>query len=157
MKAPLSIMLSVPLSFSGTFLALLITNEALSIDSMIGIILLMGLVTKNAILLVEFAQQKMAEGLNVEEALLESAVVRFKPIMMTTLTMIAGMLPLILSSGEGSEARANMGIAVMGGLISSTILTLIIVPCAYSLLIGFKPQSIRTKLLMRQKQKIKNS
>ncbi|KAB8038977.1 MMPL family transporter [Silvanigrella paludirubra] len=156
-KAPLSIMLSVPLAFSGTFLALLITNEALSIDSMIGIILLMGLVTKNAILLVEFAQQKMAEGMNVEEALLESAVVRFRPIMMTTLTMIAGMLPLILSSGAGSEARANMGIAVMGGLISSTILTLIIVPCAYSLLVGFKPQTIKAKLHFRKKHKLKNS
>ena len=124
---------------------------------MIGIILLMGLVTKNAILLVEFAQQKMAEGMNVEEALLESAVVRFRPIMMTTLTMIAGMLPLILSSGAGSEARANMGIAVMGGLISSTILTLIIVPCAYSLLVGFKPQTIKAKLHFRKKHKLKNS
>lgn len=148
---PFSIMLSVPLAFSGAFLALLVTQEPLSIDSMIGIILLMGLVTKNAILLIEFAQQKIAEGISIEDALLESAVVRFRPIMMTTLTMIAGMMPLILGTGAGSEARANMGITVLYGLISSTLLTLLIVPCAYSLLMNFKLKPLFGKLKLKKR------
>lgn len=135
---PFSIMLSIPLAFSGAFLALLITKQSLSIFAMIGIIMLMGLVTKNAILLVEFAQQKLAEGFPVDKALLEAALVRFRPIMMTTLTMIAGMLPMVLSNSEGSEVMRNMGVTVIGGLISSTLLTLLIVPCAYSILISFK-------------------
>ena len=148
---PFSIMLSVPLAFSGSFLALLITQQSLSIFSMIGIIMLMGLVTKNAILLIEFAQQKIAEGSSVDSALLESAIVRFRPIIMTTLTMIAGMMPMVFSSGPGSGGRISMGVTVMGGLISSTLLTLLIVPCAYSILIGFKNKKLLSKLKLKKK------
>ncbi|APJ02561.1 efflux RND transporter permease subunit [Silvanigrella aquatica] len=133
--APFAIMLSVPLAFSGSFIALLITQYPLSIYGMIGIIMLMGLVTKNAILLIEFAQQKLREDYNVDDALLEAAFIRFRPILMTTLTMIAGMLPLLFHSGPGSSGANAMGVTVIGGLISSTLLTLFIVPCAYSMLI----------------------
>lgn len=142
-KAPLAILFSIPLSFSGAFLAILIARQSLTIFAMIGIILLLGLVTKNAILLIEFAQQKIAEGIDVDQALLEAAVVRLRPILMTTLTMIAGMLPLIFGTGAGQEANSNLGVTVTGGLISSTILTLVVVPCVYSLLIKFKfPEKI---------------
>lgn len=137
-KAPISIMFSVPLAFSGAFLALLISGQSLTIFAMIGLILLLGLVTKNAILLIEFAQQKIAEGIDVDQALLEAAIVRLRPIMMTTLTMIAGMLPLVLSTGAGHESNSNLGVTVTGGLISSTLLTLVVVPCVYSILVKFK-------------------
>lgn len=150
--APFSIMLSIPLAFSGSFLALLMTQQTLSIDSMIGIIMLMGLVTKNAILLIEFAQQKIAEGFDVDNALLEAAIIRFRPIMMTTLTMIAGMIPMVFSSGPGSGGRISMGVTVMGGLISSTLLTLLIVPCAYSILITFKSRNLFKKFKLKKKQ-----
>jgi HAE1 family hydrophobic/amphiphilic exporter-1 len=132
MVAPLSILFSIPFAFSGAFIALLITRNPLCIYSMIGIIMLMGLVTKNAILLIEFAQQKIKkENYSIEKALIEAAKMRLRPILMTTITMIAGMLPMALSSGEGSEIRANIAVTVIGGLISSTFLTLLIVPCAY--------------------------
>ncbi len=137
-KAPLAIMFSVPLAFSGAFLALLISGQSLTIFAMIGLILLLGLVTKNAILLIEFAQQKIIEGIDVDQALLEAAIVRLRPIMMTTLTMIAGMLPLVFSTGAGHESNSNLGVTVTGGLISSTILTLVVVPCVYSILVKFK-------------------
>ncbi|APJ02788.1 efflux RND transporter permease subunit [Silvanigrella aquatica] len=143
--APIAIMLSIPLAFSGSFIALLVTGHSLSINGMIGIIMLMGLVTKNAILLVEFAQQKVAEGMYVDEALLQAAFIRFRPILMTTLTLIAGMIPLIFSSGAGSSGRNAMGITVMGGLLSSTLLTLFIVPCAYSLLVKLTQKKIAHK------------
>jgi hydrophobic/amphiphilic exporter-1 (mainly G- bacteria), HAE1 family len=148
---PFSILLSIPLAFSGSFLALLITQQALTLYSMIGIIMLMGLVTKNAILLIEFAQQKIAEGSNVDNALLEAAIVRFRPIVMTTLTMIAGMMPMVFSSGPGSGERTNIGVTVMGGLISSTLLTLLIVPCAYSILMGFKNKNLFAKFKFKKK------
>lgn len=137
-KAPLAIMFSIPLAFSGAFVALLLSGQPLTIYAMIGIILLLGLVTKNAILLIEFAQQKISEGMEVNQALLEAAIVRLRPILMTTLTMIAGMLPLIFGTGAGHESYSNIGVTVTGGLISSTILTLVVVPCIYSLLVNFK-------------------
>lgn len=137
--APLAILLSIPFSFSGAFLALLITRNPLSVYAMIGIIMLMGLVTKNAILLIEFAQQRIAAKHDIETALIEAAQVRLRPIMMTTITMIMGMLPMALSGGEGSEVRANIAITVIGGLLSSTVLTLLIVPCAYLVFARLKP------------------
>ncbi|MES2614024.1 MAG: efflux RND transporter permease subunit, partial [Bdellovibrionota bacterium] len=136
--APLAIMVSIPLCFSGAFLALLISKQPLTIYSMIGIVLLMGLVVKNAILLIEFAQQKIRAGYAIYDALVEASKTRLRPIVMTTLTMIVGMLPMLLSSGAGHEARTNMSITVVGGLISSTLLTLVVVPCVYSLLANIK-------------------
>ena len=129
---PLAIMSSLPLSLVGVFLALLVTGSTLNIFSIIGFIMLMGLVTKNAILLVDFANQAVAEGKSRVDALLEAGQVRLRPILMTTAAMIFGMLPLALGLGEGGAQRAPMAHAVIGGLITSTLLTLIVVPVIYS-------------------------
>jgi HAE1 family hydrophobic/amphiphilic exporter-1 len=129
---PFAIMLSLPLSLVGVLLALLMTNDTLNMMSMIGVIMLMGLVTKNAILLVDNANQRRQEGLDRRSALTEAGAVRLRPIMMTTLAMIFGMLPIALALGEGGGFRAPMARAVIGGLITSTLLTLVVVPVAYT-------------------------
>jgi HAE1 family hydrophobic/amphiphilic exporter-1 len=134
---PLSIMLSLPLSFIGVALALLLTGGNLNVFTMIGIIMLMGLVTKNGILLVDFANQQREEGMGRTEALLSAARIRLRPIIMTTVAMIFGMVPLALALGEGAEQRAPMGRAVIGGLITSTLLTLFVVPVVYTILDDF--------------------
>jgi HAE1 family hydrophobic/amphiphilic exporter-1 len=108
----------------------------LNIFSMIGVIMLMGLVTKNAILLVDFTNQLRARGLDARSALLQAGPVRLRPILMTTLAMIFGMLPVALALGEGGEARAPMAVTVIGGLITSTLLTLVVVPVVYTLFDG---------------------
>jgi HAE1 family hydrophobic/amphiphilic exporter-1 len=131
---PLSIMIALPLSFIGVALALLITNGNLNVMSMIGIIMLMGLVTKNGILLVDFANQQRAAGMDRVSALLKAGRIRLRPIIMTTVAMIFGMLPLAFAIGEGAEQRAPMARAVIGGLITSTLLTLFVVPVVYSIL-----------------------
>jgi hydrophobic/amphiphilic exporter-1 (mainly G- bacteria), HAE1 family len=129
---PLAIMVSVPLALIGVLLGLLVTGDTLNIMSMIGVILLVGLVVKNAILLIDNANQRRAEGLAMREALVEAGEVRLRPILMTTLAMIAGMVPVALGTGEGGEFRAPMGRAVIGGLITSTVLTLLVVPVVYT-------------------------
>jgi len=129
---PIAIMLSLPLSLVGVLLALLLSRSTLNMMSMIGVIMLMGLVTKNAILLVDNANERRRSGTHRFDALVEAGAVRLRPIMMTTLAMIAGMLPIALALGEGGEFRAPMARAVIGGLITSTMLTLIVVPVAYS-------------------------
>jgi HAE1 family hydrophobic/amphiphilic exporter-1 len=131
---PLSILMALPLSFIGVALALLLTGGNLNVMSMIGIIMLMGLVTKNGILLVDFANQRRAEGEPREQALMESGRVRLRPIIMTTVAMIFGMLPLAFAIGAGAEERAPMARAVIGGLITSTMLTLFVVPVVYTVL-----------------------
>ncbi len=131
---PLAIMVSLPLSLIGVFLALLIAGSTLNIFSIIGFIMLMGLVTKNAILLVDFINQSLKAGKSRYEAILESGSVRLRPILMTTVAMIFGMLPLALGLGEGGEQRSPMAHAVIGGLITSTLLTLLVVPVIYSYL-----------------------
>jgi hydrophobic/amphiphilic exporter-1 (mainly G- bacteria), HAE1 family len=131
---PLSIMLALPLSFIGVALALLLTRGNLNVMTMIGIIMLMGLVVKNGILLVDFANRQRAEGLERNAALLSAGRIRLRPIVMTTMAMIFGMLPLAFAIGEGSEARAPMARAVIGGLVTSTLLTLFVVPVVYTLL-----------------------
>jgi HAE1 family hydrophobic/amphiphilic exporter-1 len=134
---PLAIMLALPLSFIGVGLALLLTGGNLNVFTMIGIIMLMGLVTKNGILLVDFTNQQREAGMSRREALLSAARVRLRPIIMTTVAMIFGMVPLAMALGEGSEQRAPMGRAVIGGLITSTLLTLFVVPVVYTLLDDF--------------------
>jgi HAE1 family hydrophobic/amphiphilic exporter-1 len=129
---PFAIMLSLPLSLVGVLLALLVTDDTLNMMSMIGVIMLMGLVTKNAILLVDNANERRAHGTERFQALVEAGAVRLRPIMMTTLAMIFGMLPIALSLGEGGGFRAPMARAVIGGLITSTLLTLLVVPVAYT-------------------------
>ncbi len=129
---PFAIMLSLPLSLVGVLLALLLTNDTMNMMSMIGVIMLMGLVTKNAILLIDNANEKRAAGLDRHYALVEAGRVRLRPIMMTTAAMIFGMLPIALAMGQGGGFRAPMARAVIGGLLTSTMLTLIVVPVAYS-------------------------
>jgi HAE1 family hydrophobic/amphiphilic exporter-1 len=129
---PLAIMASLPLSLIGVFLALLAFGSTLNIFSVIGLIMLMGLVTKNAILLVDFTNQGIREGKTREQAILDAGQVRLRPILMTTGAMIFGMLPLALALGPGSEQQSPMAHAVIGGIITSTALTLIVVPVLYT-------------------------
>ncbi|HTJ04226.1 MAG TPA: efflux RND transporter permease subunit [Caldimonas sp.] len=132
---PLAIMASLPLALIGVMLALLVTRSTLNLFSMIGLVMLMGLVTKNAILLVDFANHGRRAGLSVPEALLQAGLVRMRPIIMTTAAMIFGMLPLALALDEGGELQAPMGRAIIGGVITSTLLTLVVVPVLYSYLV----------------------
>jgi len=131
---PLSIMFSLPLSLVGAFFALKITNTSLSIMSLIGIVMLMGLVTKNAILLIDFVKQQRAKGVSRTDAILTAGPIRLRPILMTTFATVFGMLPLALGIGPGAELRAPMARAAIGGMISSTLLTLVVVPVVYTLL-----------------------
>ena len=129
---PFAIMMSLPLSLVGVLIALLLTDDTLNMMSMIGIIMLMGLVTKNAILLVDNANERRHAGVDRHEALVEAGRVRLRPIIMTTAAMIFGMLPIAMAMGEGGGFRAPMARAVIGGLITSTLLTLVVVPVAYT-------------------------
>jgi HAE1 family hydrophobic/amphiphilic exporter-1 len=131
---PFSILMSLPLSFIGVALALLFTKGNLNVMSMIGIIMLMGLVVKNGILLVDFTNQRREEGAERLEALLNAGRVRLRPIIMTSMAMIFGMLPLALAWGPGAEQRAPLARAVIGGLVTSTLLTLFVVPVVYTLI-----------------------
>jgi hydrophobic/amphiphilic exporter-1 (mainly G- bacteria), HAE1 family len=130
---PLAIMISLPLSLIGVVLALLATGDTLNIMSLIGVILLMGIVAKNAILLIDFAKAAHEEGLPLREALIEAGRVRLRPIMMTTLALIAGMIPVAIGAGEGADFRAPLGRAVIGGTITSTLLTLLVIPTIYEI------------------------
>ena len=130
-------MLSLPLSVIGAFGGLYLAGSTLSIMSMIGIIMLMGLVTKNAILLVDFTNQRLREGAPLREAVLEAGQVRLRPILMTTLAMIFGMLPMAIGAGSGGGMNAPMARAVIGGVITSTLLTLVVVPVLYTYLHAF--------------------
>ncbi|HTN66318.1 MAG TPA: efflux RND transporter permease subunit [Burkholderiaceae bacterium] len=131
---PLAIMSALPMTLIGVFLALMLFRSTLNIFSIIGFIMLMGLVTKNAILLVDFANQARRDGMERGAALLEAAHVRLRPILMTTLAMVFGMVPLAFGLAEGSEQRAPMGQAVIGGIITSSLLTLVVVPVIYTYL-----------------------
>jgi hydrophobic/amphiphilic exporter-1 (mainly G- bacteria), HAE1 family len=131
---PLIIMFSLPMALIGAILALGVTGESLSIISMIGFIMLMGLVTKNAILLVDYTNTLRGRGYERNTAILEAGPTRLRPILMTTFAMIFGMLPTALKLGRGSEMRAPMAIAVIGGLIVSTLLTLVVIPTLYTLM-----------------------
>jgi len=133
-RDPLIIMFTVPLAIAGSVFSLWYFNQTLNIFSQIGQIMLIGLVTKNGILIVEFANQKKAQGLKVIDAVKEAAKLRLRPILMTSLSTILGTLPIALALGAGSEARVSMGIAVIGGLIFSTALTLFVIPAVYSYL-----------------------
>ena len=130
---PITVLLSMPLSFIGAFGALYITGKTLNIYSLIGLILLMGLVKKNAILLVDYTNVSRERGMSRREAILHAGPVRMRPILMTTFAMVFGMLPVALGVGEGAETRAPMGIAVIGGLLTSLFLTLVVVPAAYDI------------------------
>jgi multidrug efflux pump subunit AcrB len=139
---PLTIMLTVPLAFVGAILALFLTNNTMAIGTMIGIILLMGLVTKNAILLIDRALVRVRDhGEKPLQAILEAGPERLRPILMTSAAMVLGMLPTAMSNGDGSEFRAPMSIAVIGGVVSSTLLSLVVVPVFYLAI-----EALKTKL-----------
>jgi multidrug efflux pump len=129
---PVIILLTVPMAVTGAVLSLWITNQSINVFSEIGIIMLIGLITKNGILIVEFANQRKEEGLTVRDAVLSASVSRFRPILMTTLAMIFGTLPIALSLGTSSGSRTSLGIAVVGGLIFAGLLTLYVIPSIYS-------------------------
>ena len=131
---PIAIMVSLPLSLIGVVLALILTGGTLNIMSMIGVILLMGIVAKNAILLIDFAKWGQENGLEREDAIVEAGRVRLRPIMMTTLALVAGMVPVALGNGEGADFRAPLGRAIIGGVITSTFLTLLVIPTIYEIL-----------------------
>ena len=131
---PIAIMASLPFTLIGVFLALLLTGTTLNLFSMIGFVMLMGLVTKNGILLVDFANRARRAGASLHDSLLQAGQVRLRPIMMTTAAMIGGMMPLALGLGEGGETQAPMGRAIIGGVITSTLLTLVVVPVLYTYL-----------------------
>ena len=132
---PLAIMISLPLSLIGVMLALMFTHTTINIMSLIGVILLMGIVAKNAILLIDFAKwAREKDGVPRREALILAGAIRLRPILMTTLALIAGMLPVALGIGEGAEFRAPLGRAVIGGVITSTLLTLVVIPTFYEIL-----------------------
>jgi multidrug efflux pump subunit AcrB len=131
---PVAIMVSLPLSLVGVLVALLVTGSTLNIFSFIGVVMLMGLVTKNAILLVDFTNHGQREGKSQFAAIMDAGRVRLRPILMTTLAMIFGMLPMAIGMGDGGETQAPMGRAVIGGVITSTLLTLVVVPVAYTYL-----------------------
>jgi multidrug efflux pump len=131
-RDPFIIMFTVPMAIAGALFSLWYFNQTINIFSQIGQIMLIGLVTKNGILIVEFANQKKAQGFEIVEAVKEAAVLRFRPILMTSLSTILGTLPIALALGSGAESRMPMGIAVIGGLILSTVLTLFVIPAVYS-------------------------
>jgi HAE1 family hydrophobic/amphiphilic exporter-1/multidrug efflux pump len=133
---PLAIMLTVPLALAGAMLSLWIFGQTLNIFSEIGMIMLIGLVTKNGILIVEFANQKREQGLDKFEAVTEAATQRLRPILMTSLATSLGALPIALSLGAASTSRIPLGIVVVGGILFSLILTLFVIPAVYTFLSG---------------------
>ena len=128
---PLIIMLTVPLALAGAVIAISVTGDSLNIYSQIGMIMLLGLMAKNGILIVEFANQLRDQGRSVKEAIYEGAIVRFRPVLMTGVSTIFGAVPLVLATGAGAESRFTIGVVILGGLLFATVLTLFIIPVLY--------------------------
>ncbi|MFN7143306.1 MAG: efflux RND transporter permease subunit, partial [Myxococcota bacterium] len=140
---PVPIMASLPLSLIGVMLALLLTGSTLNLMSMIGITLLFGIVAKNAILLVDFAKWSEEAGMPRREAIIEAGGKRLRPILMTSVAIVAGMFPVALGLGEGAEFRAPLGRAVIGGVITSTFLTLLVIPTFYDMVVDWRERFMR--------------
>ncbi len=140
---PIPIMASLPMSLIGVMLAMLVTGSTLNLMSMIGVIMLMGIVAKNAILLIDFAKQAEQGGMSREEAIVEAGGVRLRPIVMTSVAIIAGMIPVAIGAGEGGDFRAPLGRAVIGGVITSTLLTLLVIPTFYDIITRWRDAFIR--------------
>jgi hydrophobic/amphiphilic exporter-1 (mainly G- bacteria), HAE1 family len=142
---PLAILMSLPLSLIGVLLALAVSGFTVNLMSLIGVILLMGIVAKNAILLIDFAKwAREKEGMPLREALIEAGAIRLRPILMTTFALIAGMIPVAIGRGEGAQFRAPLGTAIIGGVLTSTLLTLLVIPTFYEVM-----DEWRTKLARR--------
>jgi multidrug efflux pump len=154
---PLVIMLTVPLAMGGGLFGLYLTDSSLNIYSQIALIILVGLSAKNGILIVEFANQLRDRGVEFSQALIQAAEIRFRPILMTGLTTIAGAIPLVISSGAGSETRLVIGIVILSGVFSATIFTLFIVPVAYNLLARNtkSPGAVSDKLVREEEEQEK--
>ena len=129
---PLIIMLTVPLALAGAAIAIWLSNDSLNIYSQIGMIMLVGLMAKNGILIVEFANQLRDQGRSVAEAIREGAAVRFRPVLMTGISTVFGALPLVLATGAGAESRFAIGVVILGGLTFATVLTLFVIPVLYN-------------------------
>ncbi|MCB9685595.1 MAG: efflux RND transporter permease subunit [Alphaproteobacteria bacterium] len=140
---PIAIMASLPLSLIGVMLALLFTDSTVNLMSMIGVLLLMGIVAKNAILLIDFAKWAEEEGMDRKQALIQAGGTRLRPILMTSVAIVAGMLPVAIGAGEGADFRAPLGRAVIGGVITSTFLTLLVIPTIYDMLAGARDTVMR--------------
>ncbi|MFN2316595.1 MAG: efflux RND transporter permease subunit, partial [Gemmatimonadales bacterium] len=152
---PIAIMLSLPLSLIGVMGSLALTGYTVNIMSLIGVILLMGLVAKNAILLIDFAKwSREKDGLSLRDALIEAGAIRLRPILMTTFALVAGMVPVALGTGEGAQFRSPLGVAVIGGVLSSALLTLVAIPTFYEILEEWKEAIVRfsTRLFRRRPQ-----
>jgi hydrophobic/amphiphilic exporter-1 (mainly G- bacteria), HAE1 family len=149
----LLIMIAMPLAIAGAIIALIVANRPLDMTAMIGFIMLMGLVVKNSVLLVDFANRARSKGATADEAMLVAGPVRLRPILMTSLAMILAMIPLALGLSAGGEFRQPMSIAIMGGMITSTLLTLLLVPLAYATVVGFQDRmAARSKRRQAQKE-----
>ncbi len=133
---PFIVLFSIPLSFIGALLALALTDQTLNIFTILGIIMLIGLVAKNAIMLVDFANHKKDAGYNTYDALVAANHARFRPILMTTIAMVFGMVPIAMAQGDGADMNRGLAIVIIGGLLSSLFLTLVIVPVVYSIFDG---------------------
>jgi multidrug efflux pump len=140
---PLTILLAVPLAVAGALISLFVFGQTLNIYSQIGLIMLIGLVTKNSILIVEYANQLRARGLSITDAVAEAAKIRLRPILMTSLATVFGILPIAIGLGAGAEARRPLGIAVVGGMLFSTFLTLVLVPVVYTYLGRYTKVDVR--------------
>ncbi len=153
---PLIIMVAQPLAIVGGIGGLWLFNQGLNIFSMVGLVLLMGLVAKNSILLVDLTNQLRAEGKGVYEALSKACPLRLRPVLMTSLTVILAMVPAALGYGAGADSNGPLAVAIIGGMISSTMLTLVVVPAVYSLVEGgiekFKSRPLRSFPIKRKKQ-----
>jgi len=135
---PMAILMSLPLSLVGVMLALAISGLTINIMSLIGVILLMGIVAKNAILLIDFAKWSHEKGMPIREALIEAGAIRLRPILMTTFALIAGMIPVAIARGEGAQFRQPLGVAVIGGVLTSTLLTLLVIPTVYEIFFDWR-------------------
>jgi HAE1 family hydrophobic/amphiphilic exporter-1 len=140
---PCTVLLALPFSVSGAFLALFLTGNSLNLYSMIGLVLLMGIVKKNSILLVDFTNVRRTEGMGVREALLDACPVRLRPILMTSVATITAAFPIALAMGVGAETMRPMAIAIIGGVTVSTLLTLFVVPCAYQVFFRFERPAVQ--------------
>jgi len=147
LSEPFIIMFSIPFAFTGVFLALFITNTTLNVISLIGAIMLIGIVVKNGIVLVDFTNLMHDRGMPLKEAVVKAGRSRLRPILMTTLTTLLAMVPLAIPGGEGSETWQPMGIAIIGGLLFSTLITLILIPTIYAIFGAVREKKERKRKL----------